>query len=121
MRIKLGRRLIRSTRSKFGLYSAAITGNTVVRVKSVGLYFEGICDRSRTQSEVIPKIRDYIRSGRQISFPLVIQSYISKAPSLKEWSGGAKREPDQKSRKLEFLIDDHFRVTKLTDNGTIIQ
>ncbi len=118
--IRIGsRRMPRGSRTKFGIYSASISAQKVLRGKSVRLYFEGICDKSRLRGEVIPKIREHVQSGRNLCFPLVVISYISKAPTPGRWLTGQQREPDRKSQRFVFLIDKEYQVIGLADDGTI--
>ena len=119
MQVKFGSRTFRSPGRKFAVYQATVSGRKVFRGQSIKLYFDGQCDLHRVQSEVIPKVQQYVRSNRPISFPLVIQSYFSKGPTLKASTSGARRQPDSGSRILEFLIDQLYRVTKLDEDGTV--
>jgi hypothetical protein len=83
------------------------------------LYFEGVCDKSRLQGEVIPKIRQCAQVGKAMLFRLVVASYISKAPTLARWASGEKRKPDEKSKKFEYLINGDYRWVKLAPDGTM--
>ena len=120
MRVKIGsRQMPRGSRTKFGVYSASVSGHKVLRRKSMDLYFEGVCDESRLQGEVIPKIRQCTQVGKAMLFPLVVVSYISKAPTLARWASGEKRKPDERSKRFEFLINGDYHWVKLAPDGTM--
>ena len=98
---------------------AAITRGKVYILRSAKLYFDGLCTEDRLHSEVIPKLKQHIRSGHNLELPMVVEAYLSKEAPVAQWPKCPRRKLENKTRRLEFFIDERYHVSRVNDDGTI--
>ncbi|MCH8868389.1 MAG: hypothetical protein IIC85_01635 [Chloroflexi bacterium] len=109
----------RQTGSRFAVYLSELHKGRAIKGISAGLYFEGTCTEERLKEEVLPKVREHFQYYPNRHFPICVEGYLSKSPGINEWVRGERRKPDDRTRHMQFFVDEQGQIYTVMNNGTI--